>query len=414
MEGPRRGRRMMSPRKQYTGGGGVFARLLTPLFDRMLDRMDAGFEEGALEVRLPDGTTRILGGRGPGTYAEITIHSYLTLLRTVFGGSVGTFRAWMKGEWESPDPVAMFALFMHNRESMGDTVRASGPSKWWNGRRKKKRRNDKRRARQNILFHYDMGNDFYRLWLDPTMSYSSGIFTDGSVDLESAQRAKVAAIIDRLQVGAEDEVLEIGAGWGFLSGSIAEQTGAQVTAISLSDAQTAWAREHYPDVQYRIQDYRDVSGQFDAIASVEMVEAVGQEYWPEFLDSIARNLKPGGRAALQYIAIADDIFETYAANADFIQTYIFPGGMLLSESRFRALAEARGLRWTDEHDLTADYARTLEIWRQRFDDAVDKGQLPAQFDADFVKLWRYYLMYCEGGFRGKGSRAAQVTLVKEG
>ncbi|MEP3724417.1 MAG: cyclopropane-fatty-acyl-phospholipid synthase family protein, partial [Parasphingorhabdus sp.] len=271
----------------------------------------------------------------------------------------------------------------------------------------------KQRARQNIQYHYDLGNDFYRLWLDDSMSYSSAIFANDKDSLEQAQRNKIDAIAERLSTKAGDKVLEIGCGWGSLSGSLARDRKLDVTGISLSDEQTAWAREHHPEAQYLIQDYRDVEGQYDAIASVEMVEAVGQQYWPDFLDSIARNLKPGGRAGLQYITIADDFFEQYAASADFIQTYIFPGGMLLSESRFRELAEARGLRWTDQNSFGIDYAETLKLWRDRFDQAVESGALPAGFDERFVRLWRFYLAYCEGGFRAGGIDVAQVTLIKE-
>jgi cyclopropane-fatty-acyl-phospholipid synthase len=174
----------------------------------------------------------------------------------------------------------------------------------------------------------------------------------------------------------------------------------------------AYARDHHPGIDFRKQDYRDCTGQFDAIASVEMVEAVGREFWPDFFDCIARNLVPGGRAALQYIAIRDDLFPAYAASADFIQAYIFPGGMLVSESAFRRLAGERGLEWTDQADFALDYAETLRIWRENFDAAIAEGRLPPQFDARFQRLWRFYLMYCEGGFRGGGITVAQVTLRK--
>ena len=309
--------------------------------------------------------------------------------------------------------VELFDLFTRNRAGLRDTGRAGGLFRLIARMRHSRRNNDRLRARQNIQYHYDLGNDFYALWLDKSMSYSSGIFKNVKTTLEEAQEAKIAAIAKRLDVKPGDSVLEIGCGWGHLSGTLARDHGLKVTGISLSDEQTTWAREHHPAAQFLIQDYRDVDGQYDAIASVEMVEAVGQKYWPAFLDCIARNLKPGGRAALQYISIADDIFEEYAASADFIQTYIFPGGMLLSESRFRALAEARGLRWTDQKVFGADYAQTLKSWRERFDEVVERGALPAGFDEKFVRLWRYYLTYCEGGFRGGGIDVAQVTLIKE-
>lgn len=345
--------------------------------------------------------------------ADVRLHSWNGLLRLINSGSVGWYRAWELGEWDSRDLVPVFDLFIRNRGGLKNTGRASGFFNWVVRRRHQKHDNDKCRARQNIQYHYDLGNDFYRLWLDESMSYSSAIFADEKNSLEEAQRKKIAAIAQRLSTQRGDSVLEIGCGWGALSGNLARDHGLEVTGISLSDEQTAWARDHHPEAQFLIQDYRDVAGQYDAIASVEMVEAVGQQYWPNFLDCISRNLKPGGRAALQYITIADDIFDQYAASADFIQTYIFPGGMLLSESRFRALAEERGLQWTDQRNFGLDYARTLKIWRERFDEAVERGALPAGFDDKFVRLWHFYLGYCEGGFRGGGIDVAQVTLIKE-
>ena len=412
-QAPKRGKHLLDARKRFGTGGGWLARLTAPGFHRILDRIDEGLDHGTFEGQLPDGTTRVLGGRGDGPSARITLHSWNALLRLVNSGSIGWYRAWEKGEWESPDLVEVFDIFTRNRAGLKDTGRAGGFFRLIAKMRHNRRNNNKLRARQNIQYHYDLGNDFYALWLDKTMSYSSGLFENSETSLEEAQEAKVAAIAERLNAAPGDTALEIGCGWGHLSGTLVRKHGLKVTGISLSDEQTAWAREHHPEAQFRIQDYRDVDGQYDAIASVEMVEAVGQKYWPDFLDCIARNLKPGGRAALQYISIADDIFDQYAASADFIQTYIFPGGMLLSESRFRALAEERGLQWTDQNNFGLDYAETLKIWRERFDAVVDRGELPAGFDNKFVRLWRYYLTYCEGGFRGGGIDVAQVTLIKE-
>ncbi len=411
-ETPKRGAHLLDARKRFGTGGGLFSRLAAPGFHRILDRIDAGLDHGTFEGQLPDGTTRIVGGRGEGPTARITLHSWKSLLRLVSSGSIGWYRAWELGEWESPDMVNVFDLFTRNREGLKDTGRAGGIFKLIAKARHSGRKNDKMRARQNIQYHYDLGNDFYALWLDKTMSYSSALF-DGGTSLEEAQSNKVRAIAERLDTQPGDAVLEIGCGWGYLSGTLARDHGLKVTGISLSDEQTQWAREHHAEAGFLIQDYRDVDGQFDAIASVEMVEAVGQKYWPEFLDAIVRNLKPGGRAAIQYISIADDIFEQYAASADFIQTYIFPGGMLLSESRFRALAEERGLQWADQQNFGPDYAETLKIWRERFDAVVEQGKLPAGFDEHFVRLWRYYLTYCEGGFRGGGIDVGQVTLIKD-
>ncbi len=292
--------------------------------------------------------------------------------------------------------------------SLGDTARAKGPWRWAARALHALNRNTKAQAEKNIHAHYDLGNDFYAAWLDPTMSYSSAYRT-GDDSLEAAQHRKWERLSQRL--GNPETLLEIGCGWGALSGYFA-QDGARVDAISLSDEQLDWAREHHSGVQFLKQDYRDTAGQFDAIVSVEMVEALGREYWPTFMDCIARNLKPGGKAAIQFIAMRDDLFDAYAKSADFIQAYVFPGGLLIRTSEFRKLAETRGLVWTDQEDFAADYAETLKIWRKRFDQAAEEGRLPKGFDGQFRDLWRFYLMYCEGGFRGGGITVSQVTLVK--
>jgi cyclopropane-fatty-acyl-phospholipid synthase len=227
--------------------------------------------------------------------------------------------------------------------------------------------------------------------------------------MEAAQKRKWARLAERL--GTPETLLEIGCGWGGLSSAFAEK-GSAVTAISLSDEQLAWCRDRHPAIDFRKQDYRDTSGQYDAVVSVEMVEALGREYWPTFMDCLARNLKPGGRAAIQFIAMREELFEGYARNADFIQAYVFPGGLLIKTSEFRALAEARGLAWQDQEDFGTDYAETLKAWRENFDRAAREGRLPDGFDQRFRDLWRYYLMYCEGGFRGGGITVSQATLVK--
>lgn len=393
-------------------------KLFARLGHRILDRIDAGLELGAIEAMLPDGSFRVLGGRGEGPVVHVDLNRWRALWRLISGGSSGWYEAWEAGDWASPDPVPLFDLFMRNRLTLGDVARASGPTRiakrvWhW------MRRNTPVRASKNIEAHYDLGNDFYAAWLDGTMNYSSAIFAEPiSADeaLEDAQERKNTVLYSRLGLDAAADVLEIGCGWGYFSRACAAK-GHRVTGITLSPAQKRWAEnaaEGLPNAPaYQLTDYRHVEGQFDAIASIEMVEAVGQQYWPDYLDAIANRLNPGGRAAIQYIAIADDIFENYAANVDFIQRYVFPGGMLISESRFRALAEARALSWRDPYHFPLHYAETLRRWRHSFDAAVEAGKLPKGFDARFVRLWRYYLQYCEGGFRGGGITVAQVTLVK--
>ncbi|MGB3739419.1 MAG: cyclopropane-fatty-acyl-phospholipid synthase family protein [Pontixanthobacter sp.] len=408
--GGQRGRALLRGAQRFERKPGWFARALAPAFHRMVDRVDAGLATGSILANLPDGTTRLLGGRTPGFDAQIDIADWRALMRLATNGSIGWYQAWAAGEWRSDDPVLIFANFNANAKSLGATGRAKGPFRWAMAFAHWLNRNSRAGSTRNIHAHYDLGNDFYTQWLDPTMSYSSAIFADGD-SLEQAQRRKWAALSERC--GSAQTVLEIGCGWGSLADHFAKG-GATVTAISLSDEQLEWAREHSDAaIDFRKQDYRDVETQVDAIVSVEMVEAVGRAFWPAFLDSLARNLKPGGRAALQYITFDDDLFDAYADSADFIQAYVFPGGLLIRESAFRKLAERRGFRWTDKHDFALDYARTLKIWRENFDAAVEEGRLPAGFDARFVALWRYYLMYCEGGFRGGGIGVSQVTLVKE-
>lgn len=414
---PDRGKALVSGGRSLSMGPHWLARIWSGGVQRVLDRIDAGLARGSIEATLPDGTTRLLGGRAPGFDAQVKLNSYRALARLATGGSVGWYQAWEAGEWDSPDPVSLFALFMDNGDELGDVGRSRGPWRlaarfihWLN-------RNTRAGALRNIHVHYDLGNDFYRQWLGSTKLYSSALFEgqDFSGSLEDAQRAKMAAIIDRLQLKEGGRALEIGCGWGALAFGIASK-GVHIDAISLSDEQLASCRERPAplkgSINFHKQDYRDLDRQYDAIASVEMVEALGREYWPAFMDCLQRCLKPGGRAALQFISLKESLFEGYARSADFIQTYIFPGGLLIKTSEFRRLAQERGLKWTEQVDFGLHYADTLRHWRENFDLAVQEGRLPAGFDEHFVRLWRYYLMYCEGGFRGGGIDVSQVTLVK--
>lgn len=416
-----RGQHLVAADRGFATGGGVIARLFGGGFARVLDRIDAGLACGRLEATLPDGSFRILGGRGEGPVAVIHLKSWRALVRLASSGSVGWYKAWAQGEWASPDPVQIFDLFMRNASALGDVARAKGPWRLVNYLAHALRANSPKRARRNIAHHYDLGNDFYAAWLDDTMAYSSAIFAEpirAGEPLEQAQERKVRLLLSRLDLKDGDQLLEIGCGWGGLAQIAAREFGVHVTGLTLSEEQKAYAearlaREGLSDkADILLTDYRDVEGRYDAVASVEMVEAVGEEYWPAYLETIARVLKTGGKAALQLISIRDELFENYAASADFIQTYIFPGGLLIGESRFAVLAEAAGLEWRDRAGYGLHYAETLRRWRERYDAAVAEGRLPDGFDAPFHKLWQYYLMYCEGGFRGGGIDVAQITLVK--
>lgn len=414
---PRRGRSAFSVRRPLTlASPGRISRLVAPLFHRLLDRIDRRLERGALYASLPDGTQRMLGGRADGPECEVSLNRWCALLRLAGGGSAGWYRAWARGEWSSPDAMRLFELFMANAAALGNVARSSGPLRWTGRLLHWARRNSRSGSRRNIAFHYDLGNDFYSLWLDENMHYSSALFHDPDDRIENlgrAQRRKADAILDRLELTDGCSLLEIGCGWGGLAEQAMERCALRYDGLTLSAEQAQYARDRLGSgAQIILKDYRDAEGQYDAIASVEMVEAVGQRYWPDYVAAIERLLKPGGKAAIQYILIDDAIFDRYARGADFIQTYIFPGGMLMSESRFRALAEEKGLEWRDVHHFGQHYAETLRRWRERFDRAIDKGLLPSSFDQQFVDLWRYYLMYCEGGFRGGTIDVAQVTLVK--
>jgi cyclopropane-fatty-acyl-phospholipid synthase len=416
-----RGRHLIAADRGLATGGGFVARLFAGGFHALLDRIDAGIAEGRMEAILPDGSVRGFGGKAPGPHATIRIANWTALVRLVTSGSVGWYKAWERGEWTSADPVPIFALFSRNAGRLGNTGRAKGLFRLVNRLAHRFRANDKEGSRRNISYHYDLGNDFYAAWLDPSMTYSSAVFAEPiSPDepLEAAQERKIRLLLDRLELKPGQSLLDIGCGWGALAGIAARDYGVRVTGLTLSEEQKADAERRLGAAglgdacRIALTDYRDVAGTWDAVGSVEMVEAVGQDYWPAYLRSIARVLKPGGRAALQLISMKESLFENYAANADFIQTYIFPGGMLISEPRFAAIAVEAGLSWQDRKGYGLHYAETLRRWRRSYDAAVAEARLPAGFDDHFHRLWRYYLMYCEGGFRGGGIDVAQVTLVK--
>jgi cyclopropane-fatty-acyl-phospholipid synthase len=380
-------------------------------FHRLLDRIDDGLAEGALEAHLPDGGVRLLGGRRDGPMARVEVKRWRALWRLATGGSAGWYEAWAAGEWASPDPTVLFELFVRNRATLGDTARPGGAGRWAARVGHWLRRNDRAGARRNIAAHYDLGNAFYAAWLDDTLTYSSALFAEAGESLEAGQRRKLHAILARTGAGPGDRLLEIGCGWGSFA-EVAAAAGVRVHGITLSTEQRAFAAARVPAAAITLTDYRDVAGTYDAVASIEMVEAVGQAFWPDYLAAVAGALKPGGRAALQMITFDAALFDAYARNVDFIQRHVFPGGLLVHEGRFRALAERAGFDWRDRQAFGADYAKTLRRWRERFDRADREGRLPDQFDSRFKELWRYYLMYCEGGFRGGGIDVVQVTLVR--
>ena len=411
-----RGEHLVRADRAFATGGGMLARLTSPAFSKVLDEIDRRLACGGIEAVLPDAARRRLGFHAKGPKAVVRLSSWLALVRLATSGSVGWYKAWTLGEWSSPDPVAVFELFSANAVPLGNVGRAKGPFRWVNAIAHRLRDNRPSKARANIAAHYDLGNDFYSAWLDATMTYSSARFASPSDSLEEGQLRKVHSLLDRLKLQPGQRLLEIGCGWGTLAIEAAKR-GVSVVGLTLSTEQKHWAERKIADaelsgrIEVRLQDYRETDEQFDAVASVEMVEAVGRRWWGAYLDSISRNLKSGGRAALQFISLDHRIFDRYASNPDFIQTYIFPGGLLLDERQFETLASERDLSWEAREGFASDYAETLKRWRERYDQAVARGALGG-FGEAFHNLWRYYLMYCEGGFRGGAIDVAQVTMVK--
>ena len=411
-----RGEHLVRADRGFATGGGLLARLTAPAIAKVLDEIHARLACGGIELTLPGGAKRLLGFHAKGPKAVVRLSSWLSLVRLATSGSVGWYKAWTLGEWSSPNPVTVFELFSANAVALGNVGRAKGPFRWVNAIAHRLRDNAPRKARRNIAAHYDLGNDFYAAWLDRTMTYSSARFAAPDESLEDGQLRKIQTLLDRLKLQPGQRLLDIGCGWGTLAIEAAKR-GVSVVGLTLSTEQKSWAERKIGEaglghhVEIRLQDYRETAEPFDAVASVEMVEAVGRRWWGAYLDSIARNLRPGGRAALQFISMDDRVFEGYARNADFIQTYIFPGGLLVDEPDFEALARDRGLSWEQREGFGRDYAETLKRWRERYDAAVARGALQG-FDDRFHNLWRYYLMYCEGAFRGGSIDVAQVTMVK--
>jgi len=312
--------------------------LVARQFHKLLDRIDLGLEQGALHAILPDGSQRLLGGRAPGPECEVHLRLWRALLRLAAGGSAGWYRAWARGEWTSPDPVPLFALFMANAASLGNVARPHGPARWIGRSLHWARRNSRKGSRRNIAYHYDLGNDFYQLWLDKGMHYSSALFRDPDDRIESLERAqhrKVDAILDRLDLREGDALLEIGCGWGGLAEQAMARCPIRYDGLTLSVEQADFARDRLGSgANIILRDYRDAQGQYDAIASVEMVEAVGQRYWPAYIEAIERLLKPGGRAAIQYILIDDAIFEGYARARISSRPIFFPAACSCRKAGF--------------------------------------------------------------------------------
>ncbi len=366
-------------------------------------RLLATVEKGRLGVVLPGGTQLSVRGPQPGPEATLVLHRWRAVRRLLAGGDIGFSDAYIDGDWTSPDLAAFIELAALNRDQMARSMAGSLPLRLWNRMSHALNANSRTGSRRNIAFHYDLGNEFYRLWLDPSMTYSSALYEDGGQTLEAAQQAKIARILDMMELRAGDEVLEIGCGWGGLAGAMGD-AGARVTGVTLSREQLAYAERLMVErgiadrVGLRLQDYRDVEGKFDRIVSIEMMEAVGETYWPVYFDTLRQRLKAGGTAVLQVITIAEERFDTYRRDPDFIQRHIFPGGMLPTKAAIAGLTAEVGLTLERADHFGLGYAQTLAEWRRRFHAAWPEVQRLG-FSDKFRRLWDYYLAYCEGGFR---------------
>ncbi len=391
-----------------------------PAAARAVFRLLKQLRVGTLDLQYPDGTQARFGS-GAEPRAAMRLENWRVCGAALKSGDIGFAESWIDGSWHTPDLAALLKLFIANREAVEAVVYGT-----WFGRLAYRikhllNRNSRSGSKKNIHAHYDIGNPFYRLWLDETMNYSSALFS-GDLDqpMPQAQRAKVRRALDECGLKPGQRLLEIGCGWGALAEAAATDFRARVTGVTLSSEQLAYAQERQRKagvserVDLRLQDYRDIADEpFDAVASIEMFEAVGREYWPSFFATLSSKLKPGGRACIQSITIRDDLFERYVAGTDFIQQYIFPGGLLPSPSAFRAEAAKVGLEVVNELAFGADYAETLRRWRADF--LRQEGAVLQQgFDARFLRIWEFYLAYCEAAFAAGNTNVMQFTLRKPG
>lgn len=382
---------------------GTLTRFRGQLWSMLADRIFADLERGTLTVTLPNGRSIQHRGRMPGRDGHMIIHRWRTLRRCLVRGDLGFAESYLEGDWDTPDLYALIALFASNNATMARQIQGLRPARLFSQIQHALRSNSRSGSRRNILAHYDLGNAFYRLWLDECMIYSSAIFADGDT-LDQAQQRKLARITHLLDPRPGDHALEIGCGWGALACHLATTTGlARLEGITLSPAQLDDANRRIAaaglsdKISCRIEDYRDTRGIYDRIVSVEMIEAVGQKYLPTYFETIAARLRRGGTAVVQAITLAEDRFDIYSNDTDFIQQYIFPGGFLPSRSFMQHAMETAGLEIVASETFGHSYARTLLAWRERF--AHNWPAIAALgFDARFHRLWDYYFCYCAAGF----------------
>ena len=395
-----------------------------PIAARVLFKLLGSLRHGHLTATLPDKSRYEFGtdAQGQGIHAYIDIFDLGICKQILTGGDVAFGEGYFNGAWDSPDIVALLTLLAKNQNELMPAFYGKGWKGWLFKLRHVLRANSKKQARKNIEAHYDLGNAFYNEWLDSTLTYSSAIF-NGNLhgDLGAAQIAKYERILAEINPPVGGHILEIGCGWGGFAEYAAKSRGVRVTGITLSPSQLEFARTRIADagledqVHLALCDYRDVSkrfgSNFDGVASIEMFEAVGQKYWDGYFKTVHSALKPGARACVQVITIDERRVEQYESSSDFIQQYIFPGGMLPSPERFMAKAKHTALSVSNQYEFGLDYAETLRRWLRQFD--VRHDEIAAQgFSVNFVKLWRFYLAYSIAGFEAGSINVGHYTLVR--
>ncbi len=372
---------------------------------------------GTFDVTVPEGIRRACVGREPGPVGPIRIHRNRFIRRMMLGGNIGLGESYMDGDWDSSALADFLTVGAMNYQALDDTLNGNRLFRMLDRWTHSRNSNTKVGSRRNIAYHYDLGNSFYEKWLDPSMTYSSAQFDEKARDLEAAQKRKYDLLADRLALKPDENVLEVGCGWGGFAEHVAKSRGAKVTGITISREQHDYAKARIQreglneKVDIRLVDYRDLDGRFDRIASIEMFEAVGEKYWPVFFDMLRERLTEGGRAALQIITIGERHFENYRSRPDFIQKYIFPGGMLPSPTALRQQAKRVGLSLVGEDGFGLSYARTLAEWNTRFQSAWPDIRTMG-FDMRFKRMWEYYLAYCEAGFRSGTIDVKRVAFAK--
>ena len=374
-----------------------------PWFARKFLKLLLRIEKGDLYIRLPNGKCVQFVSGNPGPIAKIYLHNWKLPRKVALGGTIGVAESYMDADWDSPDVTSMLEFFLVNRSIYGDVASQSPIINFVESVRHWFNRNTRSGSQKNISAHYDLGNDFYSLWLDSSMTYSSAIYEDGANSLKAAQDAKYRSLATNMGVTKDSHILEIGCGWGGFAEFVAREFGAKVTGLTISKEQLAYAQNRIEKaglsklVDFKFQDYRDETGKYDHIASIEMFEAVGEEYWSTYFGTIKKCLKDNGTAGLQIITIRNEAFEDYRKRPDFIQRYIFPGGMLPSPNALTKVTSQEGLQLESERIFAQDYARTLKDWRitfwEKWDDVKKLG-----FDQRFKRMWEFYLHYCEAGF----------------